>query len=108
MDPAEDGPVSAARPPHHSRAVRLALILGAVGFIAFFLLLPLVAVFAEALAKGFATYGAALVDPDALSAIKLTLLVAAISVPLNVAFGLCAAWAVAKFDFRGKSVLCTL
>jgi sulfate transport system permease protein len=97
-----------ARLPHQSRAVQLVLILVALGFIAFFLLLPLVAVFAEALAKGFGTYLAALVDPDALSAIKLTLLVAAISVPLNVAFGLCAAWAVAKFDFRGKSLLCTL
>jgi sulfate/thiosulfate transport system permease protein len=97
-----------ARLPHQSAAVRTALILGALAFIGFFLVLPLVAVFAEALAKGFATYGAALVEPDAISAIKLTLLVAAISVPLNVAFGLCAAWAIAKFDFRGRSVLVTL
>jgi sulfate transport system permease protein len=94
--------------PGRSRAARRALILLALAFIAFFLVLPLVAVFAEALAKGFAAYGAALVDPDALSAIRLTLLVAAISVPLNVVFGLCAAWAIAKFDFRGKSVLITL
>ena len=97
-----------ARLPGHSTAARTALILGALAFIGFFLVLPLVAVFAEALAKGFATYGAALVEPDAISAIKLTLLVAAISVPLNVAFGLCAAWAIAKFDFRGRSVLVTL
>jgi sulfate transport system permease protein len=97
-----------ARLPNHSLAVRRLLILGALTFIGFFLVLPLVAVFAEALSKGFATYGAALVEPDAISAIKLTLLVAAISVPLNVAFGLCAAWAIAKFDFRGKSVLVTL
>jgi sulfate transport system permease protein len=100
--------MSAPRAPHQSTAVRRALILGALAFIGFFLVLPLIAVFAEALAKGFATYGAALVEPDAISAIKLTLLVAAISVPLNVAFGLCAAWAIAKFDFRGKSVLVTL
>jgi sulfate transport system permease protein len=88
--------------------MRRALILGALAFIGFFLVLPLVAVFAEALARGFAAYGAALVEPDAISAIKLTLLVAAISVPLNVVFGLCAAWAIAKFDFRGRSVLVTL
>jgi sulfate transport system permease protein len=88
--------------------VQVTLILCALAFIAFFLVLPLVVVFTEALAKGFSTYGAAIGDPDALSAIKLTLLVAAISVPLNVVFGLCAAWAIAKFDFRGKSVLVTL
>jgi sulfate transport system permease protein len=97
-----------ARLPHQSRSAQLVLILVALAFIGFFLVLPLVAVFAEALAKGLATYGAALVEPDALSAIKLTLLVAAISVPLNVVFGLCAAWAVAKFDFRGRSLLVTL
>ena len=97
-----------ARLPHQSRSAQLVLILVALAFIGFFLVLPLVAVFAEALAKGFSTYGAALVEPDAISAIKLTLLVAAISVPLNVAFGLCAAWAIAKFDFRGRSVLVTL
>jgi len=100
--------MSAPQVAHRSQAGQLALILVAVVFMAFFLVLPLVAVFAEALAKGFGTYLAALADPDALSAIKLTLLVAAISVPLNVAFGVCAAWAVSKFDFRGKSVLLTL
>ena len=100
--------MTSQRVPHQSRAVQTALIAGAIGFIAIFLVLPLVAVFAEALAKGFGTYDTALTDPDALSAIKLTLLVAAISVPLNVAFGLCAAWAIAKFDFRGKSLLCSL
>jgi sulfate transport system permease protein len=88
--------------------VRLGLILVAMLFIGFFLVLPLVAVFAQALAKGFAAYGAAVIEPDAVAAIKLTLLVAAISVPLNVVFGICAAWAVAKFDFRGKSILVTL
>jgi sulfate transport system permease protein len=88
--------------------VRLGLILVAVLFIGFFLVLPLVAVFAQALAKGLAACGAAIIEPDAVAAIKLTLLVAAISVPLNVVFGVCAAWAVAKFDFRGKSILVTL
>lgn len=77
-------------------------------FAGVFLLLPLANVFAQALAHGWSYYWASLNDPDSLSAIKLTLLVAAISVPLNVLFGLAAAWAVAKFDFRGKSVLITL
>ena len=76
-------------------------------FIGLFLVLPLVSVFAEGLSKGFAAYGAALVQPDAQSAIKLTLLVAAISVPVNVVFGVMAAWAIAKFDFPGKSLLIT-
>jgi sulfate transport system permease protein len=100
--------MNAPHPLHRSRTVQVALILCALAFIAFFLVLPLAVVFTEALAKGFSAYGAAIDDPDALSAIKLTLLVAAISVPLNVVFGLCAAWAIAKFDFRGKSVLVTL
>lgn len=94
--------------PGDARAVRIGLILAAVLFIGVSLLLPLVAVFGEALAKGFAAYGAAVVEPDALAAIKLTLLVAAIAVPLNLVFGVCAAWVVAKFDFRGKSLLVTL
>jgi sulfate/thiosulfate transport system permease protein len=89
------------------RGSRVVLIAIAGVFIAFFLVLPLVAVFIEALAKGIEAFGAALIEPDALSAIKLTLLVAAISVPLNVVFGVCAAWAIAKFDFPGKSVLVT-
>ena len=84
-----------------------ALLALAVGFLVLFLLLPLVTVFAEALAKGFGEYGAALMHPDAISAIKLTLTVAAISVPLNIMFGIAAAWAIAKFDFPGKSVLTT-
>lgn len=79
----------------------------ALGFLVLFLLLPLVTVFAEALARGFGEYGAALAQPDAVSAIKLTLTVAAISVPLNIVFGIAAAWAIAKFDFPGKSVLTT-
>ena len=78
-----------------------------LAFIGLFLVLPLVSVFAQGLAKGFAAYGAARVEPDALSAIKLTLLVAAIAVPLNIVFGVVAAWAIAKFDFPGKSLLIT-
>lgn len=83
------------------------LILAALAFLALFLLLPLVVVFVEALKHGLAAYGAALVDPDARSAIRLTLMVAAISVPVNVIFGLIAAWAIAKFDFPGRSLLIT-
>jgi sulfate transport system permease protein len=73
-----------------------------------FLLLPLVAVLVEAFRKGWEAYASALFDPDALSALRLTLLVAAISVPLNLVFGVCAAWAIAKFEFRGKHFLVTL
>lgn len=78
-----------------------------LAFIGLFLVLPLLSVFTQGLAKGFAAYGSALLQPDALSAIKLTLLVAAIAVPVNVVFGVVAAWAIAKFDFRGKSLLIT-
>ncbi|ENO78763.1 sulfate ABC transporter inner membrane subunit CysW [Thauera sp. 27] len=85
------------------------LILGtALSFFAIFLLMPLIAVFVEALRKGWETYVSALVDPDALSALRLTLLAAAIAVPLNLVFGVCAAWAIAKFEFRGKHFLITL
>lgn len=88
--------------------VRLALLTVSLGFFALFLLLPLVAVFTEALRKGWSVYFAALVEPDAVSAIKLTLLAAAVSVPLNLLFGISAAWAIAKFQFRGKQFLITL
>jgi sulfate transport system permease protein len=85
------------------------LILGvSLGFFALFLLMPLVAVFVEALRRGWQLYLSALVEPDALSAIKLTLTTAAIAVPLNLVFGLAAAWAITKFDFRGKQFLITL
>ncbi|HMJ50053.1 MAG TPA: sulfate ABC transporter permease subunit CysW [Burkholderiales bacterium] len=80
----------------------------ALAFLSLFLLVPLLAVFALALAKGFAVYFAAFNQPDALSAIRLTLLVAALAVPLNLLFGIAAAWALAKFEFRGKNVLTTL
>ena len=88
--------------------VRWLLTATALVFLAGFLLLPLVAVFVEALRNGFGTYLDAVKDPDALSAIKLTLLVAAIAVPLNMLFGVCAAWAVTKYQFRGKQFLITL
>jgi len=79
-----------------------------LGFFVLFLLLPLVTVFAEALRKGVGVYFAALTEPDAISALKLTLLAALIAVPLNLVFGVWAAWLVTKFDFRGKSFLVTL
>lgn len=90
------------------RLVRWLLTGLALAFLGLFLLVPLLAVFTEALRKGFETYLAALVEPDALAAIQLTLLVAAIAVPANLVFGVAAAWAIAKFDFRGKSLLITL
>jgi sulfate transport system permease protein len=88
--------------------VRYALIAVALLFLTLFLFVPLVAVFAEALKNGWATYKEAIVDPDALSAIRLTFIAAGISVPLNLVFGVAASWAIAKFDFRGKSLLLTL
>ena len=88
--------------------VRRLLIGIALAFLAVFLFVPLVAVFVEALKKGLDVYLAAISEPDAVSAIKLTLIAAGISVPLNLVFGVAAAWAIAKFDFRGKNVLLTL
>jgi len=77
-------------------------------FLTLFLFLPLAVVFYEALRKGLGVYLAAIADPDAVAAIRLTLLCAVVAVPLNLVFGIAAAWAIAKFDFRGKSVLITL
>ena len=88
--------------------VRRLLIGTALTFIALFLIIPLVFVFTQAFAKGVGYYFHTIVDPMAWSAIKLTLLAAGISVPLNCVFGVCAAWAIAKFDFKGKNVLLTL
>ena len=88
--------------------VRRALIGGALGFLTLFLFVPLAIVFAEAFKKGVGVYFAAITDPDALSAIKLTLIAAGISVPMNLVFGIAAAWCIAKFEFRGKNVLLTL
>ena len=88
--------------------VRRLLIGIALAFLALFLFVPLAAVFFEAFKKGLGVYLAAISEPDALSAIKLTLIAAAISVPLNLVFGLAAAWSIAKFDFRGRNLLLTL
>ena len=88
--------------------VRWLLIVLALGFLGVFLLIPLAAVFTEGLRKGAQAYFAALLEPDAVSAIELTLLVAIIAVPANLVFGVTAAWTIAKFDFKGKSVLITL
>ena len=88
--------------------VRALLIGVALAFLTLFLFVPLVAVFAEALKKGVDTYLAAITEADALAAIRLTLLTATIAVPLNLVFGVAAAWTIAKFEFRGKSILLTL
>jgi sulfate transport system permease protein len=88
--------------------LRWSLILVCLVFLGLFLLLPLIVVFANALSKGFGAYVAALTDPDALSAMRLTLLTAGIAVPLNLVFGLAASWAIARFHFSGKQVLLTL
>jgi sulfate transport system permease protein len=90
------------------RAVRWTLIALAVGFLALFLVLPLLAVFSEAFRRGIDAVLTAFAEPDTQAAIGLTLLVAAIAVPLNLVFGVAAAWAVAKFEFSGKSVLVSL
>ena len=88
--------------------VRGALLAVAVVFLGVFLVLPLAAVFAQALEKGFAAYLSALREPDAWAAIRLTLLTAAVAVPLNLVFGLAASWAIAKFEFPGRGTLLTL
>ncbi|CAH0352967.1 sulfate ABC transporter permease subunit CysW [Aquabacterium sp. CECT 9606] len=88
--------------------VRRLLIGVALAFLALFLFLPLVSVFFEAFKKGWEVYVASITEPDAVSAIWLTLTAAVIAVPLNLVFGVSAAWAIAKFDFRGKSILLTL
>jgi sulfate/thiosulfate transport system permease protein len=91
-----------------SAVVRWALTAAAVCFLGLFLALPLLAVFSEALRRGVDAYRASFADPDTQSAIGLTLLIAAIAVPLNLVFGVCAAWSIAKFDFPGKSLLVSL
>nr|WP_088287334.1 sulfate ABC transporter permease subunit CysW [Ideonella sp. A 288] len=88
--------------------VRRSLIGVALAFLTVFLFVPLAIVFAEAFKKGVDVYLAAIVEPDALSAVKLTLIAALISVPMNLVFGVAAAWCIAKFEFRGKNVLLTL
>lgn len=107
-------PVQSVAPPKVARAttepvwVRRVLIGVALVFLSLFLFVPLVSVFFEAFKKGWEVYVAAISEADAVSAMWLTLIAAAISVPLNLVFGVSAAWAIAKFDFRGKSVLLTL
>jgi sulfate transport system permease protein len=96
------------RPLAEPPAVRVVLILTALAYLGLFLVMPLLAVFLQAFEKGWAAYVAAIREPLALSALGLTLLVAAIAVPLNVVFGLAASWAIAKFDFPGKNALLTL
>jgi sulfate transport system permease protein len=88
--------------------VRALLVIVALTFMTLFLFVPLVAVFVEAFKKGWQVYLTSISEPDAISAIKLTLLTAVIAVPLNLVFGVAASWAIAKFDFRGKSILLTL
>jgi len=91
-----------------SRPAKWTLITIAVLFLCLFLLLPLAAVFAEALRNGFRAYFSSFTDHDTISAIRLTLITATITVPLNLVFGVAAAWAIAKFEFRGKGILITL
>lgn len=96
------------RPPvTETPVMRIVLTVLAILFIAVFVALPLIVIFAQAFSKGTDAYLAALTDPDAQSAMRLTMLVAAIAVPLNVIFGIAASWAIAKFEFRGKAVLIT-
>lgn len=90
------------------RFIRYSLTFIALAFLAFFIVLPLVSIFITAFQKGAAVYFAAITHPDALSAIKLTLIVVAIAVPLNAIFGVMAAWALTKFNFKGKNLLLTL
>lgn len=100
--------MSRVRSTSEGRVTRVLLIGTAMAFLGVFLLLPLISVFSEALKQGFGAFFEAVKNPDALAAIRLTLLIAAISVPLNIAFGLAASWAITKFSFPGKSLLITL
>ena len=105
---ATTAPRAVTRATGETRLVRWLLTGTALAFLGLVLVIPLVLVFVEALAKGLPTYWAAITDPDALSAARLTLLVAAIAVPANLVFGVAAAWAIAKFEFPGKQLLITL
>jgi sulfate/thiosulfate transport system permease protein len=95
-------------PISEPRGVRLLLVTAALGFLALFLVAPLVVVFQQALDKGLSAYLAAIREEDALAALRLTLLTAAVAVPANLVFGLAAAWAIARFEFPGRSLLLTL
>ena len=96
---------AARRVKGESRLVQVLLVGISLAFLCLFLFLPLISVFVEAGARGWQAYREAILEPDALAAIRLTLLIAAIAVPFNVIIGLAAAWAIAKFEFRGKSLL---
>ncbi|PWF23324.1 sulfate ABC transporter permease subunit CysW [Alcaligenaceae bacterium SJ-26] len=102
--------LSVPRPAHldEPKWVKGILLLVALGFLALFLVIPLLSVFAEAFRRGVDLYFKAILEPDALSAIRLTLLVAAVALPLNLVFGVALAWAVTRFQFRGKQLLITL
>ncbi|MDD5133885.1 MAG: sulfate ABC transporter permease subunit CysW [Phycisphaerae bacterium] len=97
-----------AKTSGQSRLAKWILVTIAILFLGLFLLLPLIAVFTEALRNGIRAYVASFTTPDTISAIRLTLITTAIAVPLNLVFGVAAAWAIAKFDFRGKGILITL
>jgi sulfate/thiosulfate transport system permease protein len=101
-------PRAITRATGESRAVRWTLTAIALAFLGLMLVLPLVLVFVEALAKGMPAYWEAIKEPDALSAAKLTLLITSIAVPLNLVFGVAAAWCISKFEFPGKNLLITL
>jgi sulfate transport system permease protein len=101
-------PRAAPRATGEPLAVRALVTAVALGFLVLFLVVPLVAVFAQALEKGWAAYLSALSEPMALSALELSLLTAGVAVPLNLVFGVAAAWAIARFEFPGKSLLVTL
>src|SRR4051812_12163876 len=101
-------PIGWRAPTAESRTTKAVLIAAAMFFLALFLLVPLLVVFIEAFRAGLPAFLKGLSDPDTVAAIKLTLLVAVISVPANCLFGVCAAWAIAKYEFRGKTMLITL
>jgi len=98
----------ASLPLSEGRAARFALLAAALGFVGLFLILPLIVVFTEAMRLGLAAYAQAILQPETVAAIRLTLLTSLIVVPLNAIFGIAAAWMLAKFRFRGKELLLTL
>lgn len=104
----KDEPASISQVTTESPFVRLLLTGVALGFIGLFLFVPLLAVFVQAFSSGVGTYLAAITEPDAMAAVRLTLITAVVSVALNTVFGIVAAWTIAKFDFTGKSLLTTL
>ena len=108
IEPRHARPQASPLPLRESRWLRAVLIGTALLFLLLFLILPLAAVFTEALREGVRVYFAAITDPEAVAAIRLTLVTAAVAVPLNMLFGIAAAWAVTKFEFGGKNFLITL